>query len=57
MRGSTAKKLRKLAKRELLKLAIELKMKDPSMLAHRLAGLYKDLKRAWVRQSDPKSLA
>lgn len=56
MRGTTAKRLRKLAKHELLKLAIQHKMKDPALLSRHLHGLYKNLKRAWKLQSKPKSL-
>lgn len=57
MRGTTAKRLRKLAKRELLKWAIEHQVKDPQLLLRQLAVQYKALKSAWRMQSKPKSLA
>lgn len=54
MRGTTAKRLRLVAKQELVKLAVEKGLRDPSFLDRHLNKLYKNLKRAWSRQSDPK---
>jgi hypothetical protein len=57
VRGTQSKSIRRIARRELLKIAVEKKLTNQQLLAHHYRKLYKALKRAWKTSSKPKSLS
>lgn len=57
MRGTQSKVIRRIARRELFKIAVEKKITNQLMLEKHYRRLYKRLKQAWKSSSNPKSLS